>query len=139
MTLTYLQLKKILPELNEEIITPDRIFEIFQEKEIDFHELPLEGDGCFVTEEGKDYVFLRSAMRHLLFYKTLLYESVHALVHHPAPFLLWRHNLEAEVLSLIGMMPLSDLPRLNRIKNQLDDENYDLLMRRNKANEIWSL
>ena len=139
MTLTYLQLKKILPELNEEIITPDRIFEVFQEKKIDFHELPLEGDGCYVTEEGKDYVFLRSAMRQLLFYKTLLYESVHALVHYPAPFLLWRHNLEAEVLSLIGMMPLSDLPRLNRIKNQLDEENYDLLMRRNKANEIWSL
>ncbi|CAN5363258.1 hypothetical protein BH10ACI1_BH10ACI1_19370 [soil metagenome] len=56
-----------------------------------------------------------------------------------AKFLVWRFEIEAETLSLTMTMPLSDLPRLNRIRYQLDDESYDLLMRRNKINKLWSL
>ena len=50
-----------------------------------------------------------------------------------------KQNLQSEVLSLVMMMPLADLPRLNRIKHQLDDESFELLMRRNRAAEIWHL
>ena len=139
MNLTYRQLKKILPELNEEVITPERIFEVFREKEIEFYELPLDGDGCYASDDGREFVFLRSAMRGLLFHKTLIYEGVHAFCHYPAKFLLWRHNIESEVLSLLAMMPLADLPRLNRIKHQLDDETFELLEKRNKANDLWKL
>jgi len=101
MKLTFLQLKKIIPELNKKVITAERILQIFERRRIEFYELPLDSDGCYVTKEGRDYVFLRQRMHQLLYYETLAYEGVHALCHFPASFLLWRHNLEAEVLSLI--------------------------------------
>lgn len=139
MKLTFLQLKKIIPELNRQVVSAARILQVFKDRDVEYHELPLQGKGCYVTASGRDYVFLRDSLTSLLFHETLTYEATHALCHYPAPFLLWRHNIEAEVLSLVMMMPLADLPRLNRIKHQLDDESFELLKRRNKANEVWKL
>lgn len=139
MKLTLLQLKKMLPEINRRVITPARILQIFRQQNIEFCEIPMEGLGGCVSDTGREYVFLRNSLPHLLYHETLSYEGVHALSHHPAPFLRWRHDLEAEVLSLVFMMPLTDLPRLNRIKHQLDEESYELLERRNKANAVWRL
>lgn len=139
--LAFSSLKKILPELNSRVITTDRIFEILHARRIEFYELPFTTtNGCYAVDETKrEYVILRRAMETLLFHETLCLESVHALLHSYAPFLLRKQQLEAETFALIAMMPQTDLPRLNRIKHQLDAESYDYLMRRNKANEIWHL
>jgi len=139
MLLAYSQLKKILPQLNESVITPEIIYKVFERRKISFYELPIEERGYYVTENGRDYVFLRHSLQQLLFHETLLYEGVHAICHFPVQYLLRRHTLEAEAFSLIGMMPLESLPRLNRIRHQLDAENYDLLLRRNKVAELWNL
>ena len=139
MKLAFSTLKKIIPELNERIITPKRILEIFRQRGIDFFELNIEDDGAFVTSDGRSFVFLKSILQQLVYHETLLHEGGHALIHYPADFLERKHQLEAEVFSLVGMMPLKDLPRLNRIKHQLDAESYELLKRRNKANSIWGL
>lgn len=139
MKLTFLQLKKIIPELNKKVITAARIFQVFRERQIEYNEIKMQGAGAYVTEDGKDYVFLRDSLQAYLYHETLAYEGTHALCHYPASFLAFRHNLEAEVLSLVMMMPLSDLSRLNKIKHQLDDESYELLKRRNKAYEVWNL
>lgn len=139
MKLTVLQLKKILPEINRRVITPSRILQIFKHRGIEFRELPMEGLGGCVTDAGREYVFLRTSLAHLLYHETLAYESVHVFSHYPASFLRRRHDLESEVLSLVFMMPLADLPRLNRIKHQLDEESYELLKRRNQAHKVWNL
>lgn len=139
MNLTYLQLQKIFPEINIRKITPVRILEMFDKKNISYFELPMEGRGGCLTDGGREYVFIKRSLQNLLYHETLAYESVHALCHAPAPFLRWRHNLQSEIFSLVFMMPLADLPYLNRIKHQLDEESFELLLRRNKANEIWKL
>lgn len=139
MNLTLLQLKKILPEINRKVITPARILQVLKEQSIEFFEIQMNDDGAYVTDAGREFVFLRRSLQHFLFHETLAHETVHALSHHPASFLFWRHQLEAEVFSLVFMMPLADLPRLNKIKHQLDDESYELLKKRNKANEVWHL
>lgn len=139
MNLAFQTLKKILPELNEKVVTPERMIQVFNERDITLHELPLEDAGCFVSKDGRDYVFLRQALNQVLYHETLLHEGVHALTSHPAPFLSRKHQLEADALSLVAMMPLSELPRLNRIKNSLDEETFILLERRNEVKERWSL
>lgn len=139
MNLTFLALKRDLPELNVLEIYPPRILSVFEKKRIFFREVTMDDAGCYIYQNGKDYVFLRSAMAQLLYHETLCYESVHALAHHPAPFLLWRHNLEAAAMSLIGMMPITKLKELNRRKHELDDEHYRLLMDRNLVKERWKL
>lgn len=137
--LTYLRLKQFLPELNIKIITPEKILNVLRLHNIEYAEIAMRGRGCYVNKDGKDYVFLKSAMTQFLHHETLSYEAAHALTHFPADFLFWRHNLEAEVLSLICMIPKTHLKRLNRIKHQLDADTYDLLMKRNLSQERWKL
>lgn len=139
MHLIFSILKKTLPELNREIITPARMIYVFYHRLIEFHELDMPDAGAFVTCDGKNYVFLKMALQQLIYHETILHEGCHALVHHPAPFLMWRHQIEAEVFSLVGMMPITNLRRLNKIRHQLEPESYELLMRRNKVNERWRL
>ena len=139
MNLTFSQLKKIFPELNRKKITPSQVLQVFAERNIELYEVRMEGRGACVTDSGREYIFLKESLTSLLYHETLCYEGVHALCHHPASFLRWRHNLQSEVFSLVMMMPKTDLPRLNRIKHQLDDESYELLQRRNKANEMWKI
>lgn len=140
MNLAFLSLKRILPELNERVISPARIFEVFTERGIEFYELPFRHtNGCYITESGKEYVILKRALSQLLFHETLALEGAHALIHAPAPFLLRKQQLEAETLALVCVMPVTELPRLNRIKHQFDAESYELLMRRNKAHRIWQI
>lgn len=140
MILVFQKLKTIFPELNRAAISPKRIFEVFEKMKVVYVELPLERNGYYISDTKKDYVFLKSAMSQMLFHEVLAHETAHAFTSTPAArFLLWRFEIEAEALSLIMMMPLADLARLNRIKNQLDDESYDLLMRRNKIKSLWGL
>jgi hypothetical protein len=143
MNLAYSRLKEILPKLNEEVITPETIFAAFKTLDIEYHELSLKENGYYVpaseSETGKDYVFLKRGLTQFLWHETLAHESIHSFIHIPVLFLLRKHELEAEVLALICMMPITDLKRLNKIKGQLDDESYELLQRRNKANKEWRL
>lgn len=139
MNITFRILKNIFPELNEKVITSERIRQVFEERNIELLEVPMKGKGCYVSHENKDYVFLRYNLSSLIYHETLLYESVHALLHVPsAHFLKRQHDLEAEVFSLVMMMPLADLPRLNIIKYQLDAENYEYVEQRNKIHSIWN-
>lgn len=139
MNITYLLLKKVLPELNRCVITVERILQVFCQRNIEYYEIPLEGDGAFVTKDGNNYVFLRSALTQLLKHETILHEGCHALIHYPAPFLLRRHQLQADIFSLIGIMPLADLKHINRLKHQLEPESFELLKRRNEVNRRWKL
>lgn len=139
MFLTYRRLKYFLPELNEQVITPERIFEVFESLKVECAEIPLSRNGYYAVSDGANYVFLKRAMTALLLHETLAHECVHLLVHYPAAFLLSKHELEAEAFALVAMIPRTDLPRLNRIKHQLDDESYELLKRRNKVSEIWKI
>lgn len=140
MILTYLQLQKIFPEINRARILPSRIVSALVKRNIEFHTVPhLEELGTCVTLAGQEYVFLTDAISGLLYHETLAYEAIHAFSHVPAPFLRWRHNLESHVMSLVFMMPLAELRRLNKIKGHLDAESYELLKKRNEANERWKL
>lgn len=139
MKLAFGLLKKIIPELNVEVITVSRILSVLFIRNISIHELVMPDDGVYVTNAGKEYVFLRYSLQGLLKQEVLLHESCHALIHSPAPFLLWRQQLQADVFALIGMMPLTDLKRLNRAKHQLDSESYELLLKRNQVNQVWQL
>ena len=139
MNITYYLLKKILPELNRCVITVERILNVFFQRNIEYYELPIEGEGAFVTKDGRNYVFLRSALAQLLKHETILHEGCHALIHYPAPFLMNRHQLQADAFSLIGMMPLTELKHLNRLKHQLEPESFELLKRRNDVNRRWKL
>lgn len=139
MNLTFRLLKEIFPELNKKVINRDRIYQVFKQRRIEYYDLPMEGRGGYVTDNGRDYVFLRNSLRGLLHHETLAYEGVHAFFHYPAEFLRRKHDLEAETLSLVMLIPKTDLPRLNKIKHQLDEESFELIERRNKANSIWRL
>lgn len=133
---------KYFPELNEEPVGVDRIIEVLDRIGTNFFRLPMEGKGAYVvdTEDKSEYVFISDAIRNLLDHETVAYEGVHAFAHIPsAKFLERKNNLEAEVISLIMMMPVTDLPRLNKIKHQLDEESYEYLERRNKAYDLWEL
>jgi hypothetical protein len=141
MLLAFDCLKKILPELNENAIPPERLINVLRERHVDVVDhLGIEENGYYyISKTGKEFVILKRAMCQLLMHETLAFEFTHASLHVPVEYLKRKHQLEAEAFSLICMMPLSDLPRLNRIKHQLDAESYDLLMKRNKVNEIWGL
>lgn len=132
---------KYFPELNVKVIGEDRIIEVFNKIGVLYYEVQMKGKGAYVREieDKTEYVFINRSLKTLLKHATLAYESVHALSHVPAAFLESKQNLEAEVLSLIMMIPRTDLERLNRIKHHLDDESYDYLMRRNKVAEMWKL
>jgi hypothetical protein len=139
MNLTFQLLKKYFPELNKKIIKRERILEVFGAARIQFYEIPMEGRGVYVHDasDKTDYVFIRYSLQSLIYHETLAFEGVHALCHAPATFLERRQNLQCEIFSLVFMMPAPDLPRLNRIKGQLDAESYDFLMRRNKVKAVW--
>ena len=140
MNLVFDKLKKIFPELNKQVITVSRILEAFEAHNVTVAQLPLDNNGYYVSNAGKEFVFVKYALNHYLLHETLSHEASHVFGSSPeCAFLLRRFEIEAETLSLIMMMPLSDLPRLNRIKHQLDAESFDLLKRRNKINEIWQL
>lgn len=141
MLLTFSLLKKIIPELNKKVITVERIIELLYQRRIEYHEIPLykEDDGAFITQDGQDYVFIRYALHQILKHETVLHEGCHAFMHVKAPFLQWRQQLEADVFSLVGMIPATELPHLNRIKHQLEPESYEMLMRRNRVKEMWKI
>lgn len=141
MNLIVASLQRYLPELNKQVILPTRILEVFGEQAIEHYLINMRGAGasCYDTDTGRQYVFLNCTLRGILYQETLSYEAVHALCQHPAPFMKWRHEIEAEFIALVMMMPETDLPRLNRIKDQLDEESYEYLKRRNKGREIWKI
>lgn len=141
MNLTFTLLKKYFPELNRKIISRERITQVLIKKNIGIFEIPMNGRGAYVRSlpDGAEFVFLKYNLQSLIYHETLAYEGVHALCHIKADFLEARQNLQSEVFSLVMMMPKTDLPRLNRIKHQLDDETYELLKRRNTAAERWQL
>lgn len=139
MNLAFRALKKFLPELNERIICPEDLFDLYERLDIEFYEIPLQGNGYYIREGGSDYIFLKYFLRQLLRHETILHETVHALIHYPFEYLTRKQNLEAEVFALIGMMPISELPKKIRIKDSLDPEEYELLERRLKVVEIWGL
>ena len=141
MNLTFQSLKRYFPELNKKIITRERIIKVLSKRNIPVFDMPMRGRGAFVRDcsDGAEFVFIKYNLQTLIQRETLAYESVHALCHVKADFLESRQNLQSEVLSLVMMMPKCDLPRLNRIKGSLDSESYELLMRRNRAAEMWQL
>ena len=142
MNLTFHILKKRhFPELNEKVITRERIIQVLSKIPVPVFDIPMIGRGAYVHDrtDGAEFVFIKYNLQTLIQHETLAFEAVHALCHVKADFLLSRQNLQSEVLSLVMMMPKTDLPRLNRIKHQLDDESYELLMRRNRAAEMWHL
>lgn len=141
MNLTYLALKKYFPELNLKAIKRERVVEVLASNNIPVFELPMTGRGAFVRDvcDGMEFVFIKYNLLSLIQHETLAYESVHALCHVKADFLKSRQELQCEVFSLVMMIPKKDLPRLNLIKHQLDDESYEILLRRNRINEVWNL
>lgn len=139
MNLIFLALKRSIPELNEQVVPPSRILEVLAEKGIPMMEIPMKELGSYVRKDKQDFVFIKAALAQLVHHETLAYEASHAITHVPADFLARRHNLEAEAMSLICMIPATDLPRLNRIKHQLDPESYELLKRRIEIKKIWNL
>ncbi len=141
MNLAVASIKRYLPELNKKVVSTGRILEVFGYHAIEFYIAKMEGRGCCVTDTDteRQFVFLNYTVRGVLFHETLGYEATHILIHEPAPFMKWRHEIEAEFIALMMMMPLTDLPRLNRIKHQLDDESYEYFMRRLKGRELWRM
>lgn len=141
MKLTFVSLQRYFPELNKEVISPRRVMEVFGEHAIEFYILGMDGRGSSATDTdtGQQYVFLSDTLRGVFYNETLAYETVHAFCHYPAKFMKWRHDLEAEFLALVMMMPATDLPRLNRVKHHLEAESYDLLVKRNRGKEIWKI
>jgi len=142
MNLTFRTLKKYFPELNRRTITRERISQVLKAVGVSVFEIPMEGRGAYVIDrtDGSEYVFIRQGLRGLLGHETFAYESTHALCHDPgAKFLKWRHDLQAEVFSIVMMIPATDLPRLNRIKNQLDEESYELIKKRNHIKAVWKI
>ena len=139
MNLAFSALKKILPELNERVITPERILRVFLERNIEFYEIDLNKNGYYVLEQNQEYVFLKRALSQLLFHETLTHEMVHVGCHSFAPFLLRKNEIEAKTLALIGMMPETLLPQLVSDSHNLDGETYGLLKRRLRVLEFWRL
>lgn len=142
MNLTFQVLKKYFPELNRKVITRERIVQVLGKIGIPVYELPMEGRGAYVhdTEDKKDYVFIKYNLSSLIYHETLAYEGVHALCHVPAAtFLKSKHELQSEVLSLVMMMPATELPRLNRIKHQLEPESYEMVQKRNQIKSFWRI
>lgn len=141
MKLALLRIKEFLPEINERVITPARIFEIFAERNITYCEADLQdSNGCYASAKGRDYVVLKRSLSYLLYYETLALETVHAILHDAsAAFLLQKHKKEAETLSLVAMMPEPDLPRLCREAGSLDAETYYLLKKRLRVLERWQI
>ncbi len=139
MILTFDCLKRILPELNETVISPERILAKLAALNVKVFDAAIEENGYYITTAKRDYIFLKNGMAHLIYHETLAHEFSHFGCHYPADFLRRKHQLEAEMMSLICMMPLTNLSRLNAVRHQFDNENYDLLMRRNKGFEVWSL
>lgn len=141
MNLTFQLLKRYFPELNRRVISRERIIKVLSKIGVPVFDIPMLGRGAYVRDisDGSEYVFIKYNLQTLIRHETLAYESVHALCHVKADFLEDKQNLQSEVLSLVMMMPKTDLPRLNRIKHQLDDESYELLMRRNRAAEVWKI
>lgn len=139
MNLTFQSLKRYFPELNKKIITRERIIKVLSKINIPVFDIQMHGRGAYVIDriDGAEFVFIKYNLQSLVRFETTAYESVHALCHTKADFLESRQNLQSEIFSLVMMMPQTDLPRLNRIKHQLDAESFELLMRRNKAAEIW--
>lgn len=142
MNLTFQLLKNHFPELNEKVIERERIVEVLGRKGIPVFDVPMAGKGAYVRDlrDGAEYVFIKNNLESLLYHETLCYEGTHALCHVPAAkFLERRQNLQAEVFSLVMMMPLKDLPRLNRLKHEFDADVYERLKRRNQVKEMWRI
>lgn len=141
MIVAFQLLKKIFPELNKKVIGKERIIEVFSRRNIQYLEVPMEGLGAYfhISSDKTDYVFIKYNIQGLLYHETLAYEGVHAFCHIPAPFLLSKNNLEAEVLSLVMLMPETDLPRLNRIKHQLEPDSYEMVIKRNQIKAMWKI
>lgn len=142
MNLAFRLLKSYFPELNEEPIGTERIIQVLGTRAIQYYEVPMDGPGAYVVDasDGSEYVFIKNSIRGILKHETVAYECVHGLCHVPAAtFLKRRHDLEAEALSLVMMMPAPELPRLDRIKHQLEPESYDRVIRRLMVKALWGI
>jgi len=142
MNLTFRLLKKYFPELNKKVISRERIVRVLATIGIPVFDIPMEGRGAYIRDvsDGSEYVFIKYNLQTLIYHETLAYEGVHALAHDPAAkFLERRHNLQSEVFSLVMMMPGTELPRLNRIKHQLEPDAYERVQRRNLVKAMWQI
>lgn len=139
MNLTFQLLKKYFPELNRKIISRERIIKVLGAIGIPVYELPMEGRGAFIRDrsDGSEFVFIKYNLQSLIYHETLAYEGVHALCHVKADFLKSRQDLQSEVFSLVMMIPETELPRLNKIKHQLEPESYELVEKRNQIKLYW--
>lgn len=140
MKLAYESLKNILPELNEKVVTSDRLLSVCDARGVEVCERVQKPLGVYVVCGKDEYILIRSLLTRILFHEVLAHETVHACLHEPAAeFLARKQQLEAEALSLVCLMPRTELPRLARTAGSLSAEQFDQFRRRLRIIEVWDI
>lgn len=103
------QMKLLLPNLNEQVITEADLQEVCDRLGAVVVELPLDNHGYYVRRGTDQFVFLKRSLGILRKFEALSHETAHLAFHSECQFLEFRHEQEAFVFSLICLLPAPKL------------------------------
>jgi hypothetical protein len=99
-------IKAIIPEFNERVVDLDRILSIIEQLKTEYHEMKMKRDGYHVWDEGQDYIFIKKTLTGLKKHEATAHEGIHAMISVPIEALHSKQQCEANVLSVIALIPL---------------------------------
>ena len=140
MNLSYRILKNRISSFNRKAHGEQDFYRIAKEQKFQVYDLELECLGCYVADKDGDYIFIDPRIRPPLRYEVEFHELTHALLDFPCDFLYFRQQLNAEIFSLIFLIPKKQL--LELLQMPFDEIDYRLqpfIIRRKKIYEIFGV
>jgi hypothetical protein len=135
MLLSYRRLKALVPSLNERPHGLDEFYQFVRADKIELTEKRFKKRGYYAISDGPNpisFIFLNTAQHIAKYLESAYHELTHHLVDYPCPFVKRKAESDAQMLTLIFLIPLNSLPRLVDDFYTLDAVYRDLVERRYK-------
>lgn len=140
MNLTYRILRERVSSFNRRSHGESTFHRIRKRIDCDFDEKPRQKKGYYVTDESGDVIFIDSRLSGKTRLEVLYHELTHALIHYPASFLERRNQLQAEIFSLIFLIPRKELfEYMNTPFEEIDSRLVPFLIRRQRIFERFGV